>query len=112
MVGRYGDTLNPWADTLAIAQAWCVSKPGARLAVGVPYVKEGDRIEYNAHRVYGPLMYPFLATNWEAVWVEDGGILYSIINKLIYFPVLESKRTEPEKKGLYQPYFVFKKLST
>ena len=72
LLGRYGDTLNPWADMLTLAQAWCVSKPGARLAVGVPYVKTGDRIEYNAHRVYGPLMYPFLATNWEAEWVEDG----------------------------------------
>ena len=70
--GRYGDTLNPWADMLTLAQAWCVSKPEARLAVGVPYVKTGDRIEYNAHRVYGPVMYPFLATNWEAEWVEDG----------------------------------------
>jgi len=89
-LGRYGDPLNPWGDTLALAQAWCVSKPDAQLAVGVPYVKTGDRIEYNAHRVYGPVMYPFLATNWEAVWVED-----------------DSKRTAAE--GLYQPYFVFKK---
>jgi len=89
-LGRYGDTLNPWADMLTLAQAWCVSKPDARLAVGVPYVKTGDRIEYNAHRVYGPVMYPFLATNWEAEWVED-----------------ESKKTAAE--GLYQPYFVFKK---
>jgi len=93
-LGRYGDTLNPWADTLAIAQAWCVSTPDARLAVGVPYSSEGDRVEYNAHRVYGPVMYPFLATNWEAVWVED-----------------ENKRTDAEKGNhLYQPYFVFKKL--
>jgi len=95
-LGRYGDTLNPWADTLAVAQAWCVSKPDARLALGVPYSAQGDRVEYNAHRVYGPVMYPFLATNWEAVWVED-----------------ESKRTDAEtdtEGDLYQPYFVFKKL--
>ena len=82
ILGRYGDTLNPWADTLAIAQAWCVSTPDARLAVGVPYSAEGDRVEYNAHRVYGPVMYPFLATNWEAVWVEDGELTSFDINSM------------------------------
>ena len=32
----YGDPLNPWGDILAGAQAWCVSKKKAKLAIGVP----------------------------------------------------------------------------
>ena len=61
-----------------------MSKPDARLAIGVPYSAEGDRVEYNAHRVYGPVMYPFLATNWEAVWVEDGENYLLDIRHVIY----------------------------
>ena len=35
-LGRYGDPLNPWGDLIAMAQAWCLLKPGARALVGVP----------------------------------------------------------------------------
>ena len=35
-LGRYGDTLNPWGDLMAVAEAWCVAGPGARLALAVP----------------------------------------------------------------------------
>ena len=44
-LGRYGDALNPWGDVLEIARAWCVSKPGASLTIGVMY--GGDAIEFN-----------------------------------------------------------------
>ena len=33
---RYNDGLNPWGDILAIARAWCVSGPHARLVIAVP----------------------------------------------------------------------------
>merc|ERR1711971_15277 len=35
-LGRYGDTLNPWGDIIAIAEAWCVSSKDASLALSVP----------------------------------------------------------------------------
>ena len=107
IAGRYGDPLNPWGDLIAISQAWCVSTPNAMLAMGVPYVKTGDRIEYNAHRVYGPLMYPFLVTNWVAHWVEDGEYSTAGYYHYLVLYLLEYKRTAAE--ALYQPYFVFKK---
>ena len=68
--GRYGDPLNPWGDILAMAQAWCVSKKQAKLAMGVPtMVSRGSDINaFNAHRIYGPVMYPFLTTNWKFEW--------------------------------------------
>jgi len=110
-LGRYGDTLNPWGDVITIAQAWCVSTPDARLAIGVPTNVNGpdrkniflpsllstnanglDRIEYNAHRVYGPVLYPFLTTNWIMEWPEN-----------------DAKRVSPTGSASYQPYFIFKK---
>ena len=47
---------------MSVAEAWCVSTPSAHLALAVPTsVSAGkDSIVHNAHRIYGPLMYPFL----------------------------------------------------
>ena len=71
--GRYGDPLNPWGDIITVAKAWCVSKSEAKLAIGVPtYVNGRDRIDYNAHRVYGPINYPLLVTNWKFEWPLEG----------------------------------------
>ena len=72
-LGRYGDSLNPWADIITIAQAWCVSKQEAKMAIGVPtYVNGRDRIEFNAGRVYGPILYPYMVTNWKFIWPLEG----------------------------------------
>jgi len=63
-LGRYGDPLNPWGDIMAVAEAWCVAKPNAKLALGLPTsVSAGyDQIQFNAGRIYGPIMYSFLVT--------------------------------------------------
>ena len=47
---------------MSVAEAWCVSTPSANLALAVPTsVNAGiDSIVHNAHRIYGPLMYPYL----------------------------------------------------
>merc|ERR1711865_713720 len=66
-LGRYGDALNPWGDIIAIARAWCTTKKGGSLAIGVPFHATRDTIQFNAHRVYGPARYPFLTTNWKQV---------------------------------------------
>ena len=49
---------------MAVAEAWCVSSPNAKLAIAVPpSVSLGaDFITYNAHRIYGPVLYPFLVS--------------------------------------------------
>ena len=72
--GRYGDALNPWGDILTVAQAWCVSKKDAVLAIGVPtIVGVGKDVNvFNVHRLYGPVTYPFLTTNWKFVWPTEG----------------------------------------
>ena len=80
-LGRYNDGLNPWGDILAIARAWCVVKPDAHLIVSVPMSAKFkgreattdadavsnsmDTLKFNTERVYGPLRYPYLVTNWK-----------------------------------------------
>jgi len=70
-LGRYGDALNPWGDVLEIARAHCVCKPGGSLVVAVMY--GSDELQYNAHRVYGELRWPYLASNWLQVHRESTG---------------------------------------
>ena len=83
-LGRYGDLLNPFGDLEAVAQMWCMLRPGGLLVLGVPighFLKSGrkwsdvdfatcndcDKIEYNAHRFYGPKRLPHLLANFELV---------------------------------------------
>ncbi|CAG2233653.1 unnamed protein product [Mytilus edulis] len=51
-LGRYGDALNPWGDIIAIARAWCVTKIGGSLTIGIPYNDDHEELVFNAHRVY------------------------------------------------------------
>jgi len=69
-LARYGDAFNPWGDSQTIARAWCLTKKGGRLVIGVP--TGHDSIEYNAHRIYGRVMYPHLVANWKQVYAEPG----------------------------------------
>ena len=62
-LGRYGDALNPWGDILGVARAWCVTKPGGQMFLGLPSGPV-DSVEFNAHRIYGEKRWPLIATNW------------------------------------------------
>jgi Caenorhabditis protein of unknown function, DUF268 len=62
-LGRYGDALNPWGDLQTIARAWCITKAGGGLLLGVPVGP--DSIAFNAHREYGPIMLSHLTSNWD-----------------------------------------------
>ena len=50
-LGRYGDALNPWADLLSLARAYCVTKDDGFLVLGLPTGE--DTVQFNAHRIYG-----------------------------------------------------------
>ncbi len=53
-LGRYGDALNPEGDAEALAQIWCMLKPGGVLLLGLgTSCRERGYIEFNGHRVYG-----------------------------------------------------------
>jgi hypothetical protein len=71
-LGRYGDALNPYGDKQTLARAWCLAKPGAPLLLGVMYGAT-DGLEFNAHRIYGPMQLAHLTANWMLVWRAPGG---------------------------------------
>jgi hypothetical protein len=64
-LGRYGDALNPWGDVQAVARAWCVTKPGGKMLLGVMECGSADTIEYNLHRCYHTHSYTHLTANWK-----------------------------------------------
>ena len=45
---RYGDNLNPWGDVIAMAKAWCITKPNAKALIGVP-TGPTDKIIFNRY---------------------------------------------------------------
>lgn len=70
-LGRYGDALNPWGDILAAARAWCVTKPGGFFVLDLPGGRT-DAIKFNANRIYGPLRWPLVTTNWKLHPLDSG----------------------------------------
>jgi hypothetical protein len=68
-LGRYGDALNPWGDLLALARAWCVTKPGGWLYLGLPSC--GDGYLSNLHRMYGKIRWPLITTNWIPIYADQ-----------------------------------------
>ena len=71
-LGRYGDALNPWGDIITVARAWCVTRMGGSLTIGVPYSSGKDILVFNAHRVYGNIRYLYLTTNWHQFYEGHG----------------------------------------
>ena len=55
-----------------IARAWCVTKDGGSLTIGVPYHFEHELIRFNADRRYGKFRYPYLATIWKQHYEGHG----------------------------------------
>jgi hypothetical protein len=69
-LGRYTDPLNPYGDLEAMAQVWCMIKPGGLFAVGVPVsADDSSFIVWNAHRVYGSKRLQYLTANWKVIGV-------------------------------------------
>eukprot|EP00479_Gromia_sphaerica_P008786 TRINITY_DN3492_c0_g1_i2.p1 TRINITY_DN3492_c0_g1~~TRINITY_DN3492_c0_g1_i2.p1 ORF type:complete len:117 (+),score=15.81 TRINITY_DN3492_c0_g1_i2:118-468(+) len=64
-LGRYGDPLDPAGDFKAMAQVSCMVKPGGFFFFTVPF--GFDCIEFNSHRIYGPVRLPYMLENWRVV---------------------------------------------
>lgn len=80
-LGRYGDALNPWGDLITIARGWCVTKAGGSLTIGVMYNYNNEYIEFNAHRWYGKIRYPYLCTNWKQLYRGIGSQRVHVFTK-------------------------------
>jgi hypothetical protein len=89
-LGRYGDALNPWGDILTSARAWCVTKDGGVMILGLPGGRQ-DGIIFNEHRVYGKYRWPLITANWvpddvhqnigEDFYTEQGKIVVRTFRK-------------------------------
>lgn len=80
-LGRYGDMINPWGDMISLARGWCVTKDGGSLTLGVMYNYDNEYIEFNAHRWYGKIRYPYLTTNWKQLYKGTGEQLVHVFVK-------------------------------
>jgi SAM-dependent methyltransferase len=77
-IGRYGDPLMPFGDLEAVAQVWCMLKPGGLFFLAVPVSKNRKKCKYlwNAHRVYGVARLQHLTANWEVLDDQTTGDRY------------------------------------
>tara|TARA_R110001583_G_scaffold7985_10_gene38929 strand:+ start:19049 stop:20044 length:996 start_codon:yes stop_codon:yes gene_type:complete len=62
-LGKYGDPLDPNGDIKAMENMKNTIKKGGLLYLAVPCGE--DRIDWNAHRVYGDVRLPLLFSGWE-----------------------------------------------
>ena len=67
-LGRYGDLINPVGDLQTMAKLRDIVAPGGAVFVGMPCCF--DRLEFNAHRVYGPLRLPLLFAGYKVLGVH------------------------------------------
>jgi hypothetical protein len=117
-LGRYGDALNPWGDILAIARAWCVTKPHGFLYLGVPTGVDG--IQYNGQRIYGKVRWPLISVNWRplvpgtAIQVESASTHVSDrrANITIISDGEELKRSTPASGSDGGHGYLFQKVSS
>lgn len=65
-LGRYRDPLNPYGDLQTMIKISCILKPGGLLFLSVPLHIE-DFIQFNLHRLYGPIRLPLLYRNFHIV---------------------------------------------
>lgn len=76
-MGRYGDPIRPNGDILAMLKAKCMVKENGLLFLAVPTGK--DKIEFNAHRIYGSLRLPLLLNSWHLL--ESFGLDFDMLFK-------------------------------
>ena len=67
-----------------------------------------DRIEFNAGRVYGPILYPYMVTNWKFIWPLEGEAAPAKNIKQFFF-ISDQKRNMTDGSIVYQPVFIFTK---
>jgi len=88
-LGRYGDPLMPYGDTEALAQIWCVTKPGGYLFLAVPVTHNRKEcvLRWNAQRNYGFIRMQHLTANWRVL--DEINLLDSVNNFLYVLQKLE-----------------------
>lgn len=71
-LGRYGDLINPVGDLQTMAKLRDLVVPGGVVFLGAPCCY--DRLEWNAHRVYGPARLPLLFAGYRVLGVYPSDV--------------------------------------
>lgn len=72
-LGRYGDLINPNGDLQTMAKLRDLVVPGGFVFFGAPCCF--DRLEWNAHRVYGPARLPLLFAGYRVLGVYPSNVV-------------------------------------
>ena len=86
-LGKYGDPLDPWGDLRAMKRMKETIKKGGILYLSVPIGK--DRLDWNAHRVYGKERLPLLLNGWKLL--ESYEMTDDVLNIVPFDPLEEKK---------------------
>ena len=89
-LGRYRDPFNPYGDFQTMVKMSCILKPGGLLFLGVP-ISAVDYLQFNLHRVYGPVRLPLLYRNFHVVEVLSSHIGQGSNDLVQAFVVLQNK---------------------
>jgi len=87
-LGKYGDPLDPYGDLKAMKRMKSTIKKGGILYLAVPVGR--DRLDWNAHRVYGKERLPILLNGWKVL--DSYGLSEKILNITPFDP-------EEERRG-------------
>ena len=77
-----------------MARAYCVSQPNAMALVGIPAGPK-DKIVFNSHRIYGPIMLTNMFANWKLEYTNTD---------------LDKYNGTCDAYFCYQPLFLLRKL--
>ncbi|KAF1751399.1 hypothetical protein GCK72_017953 [Caenorhabditis remanei] len=100
-LGRYGDPMDPIGDLREMLKIKCILKKGGLLFLGFPLGT--DAIQYNVHRIYGPIRLAMMFYGFEWLSTFSGGLENAFD--------LNSQRLHSNVKfGMHQYTMVLKKL--
>tara|TARA_X000001388_G_C2230833_1_gene123117 strand:+ start:108 stop:1076 length:969 start_codon:yes stop_codon:yes gene_type:complete len=95
-LGKYGDPLDPWGDIKAMKRMKDTIKKGGILYLAVPIGK--DRLDWNAHRVYGRERLPLLLDGWKTLKTYE---LSEEVLDIVPFDSLEEREGYGYKHSLF-----------
>ena len=52
-----------------MAKSWCLTKPSGKALIGFPAGPK-DKIVFNSHKVYGPIMLSHIFANWKLDYTD------------------------------------------
>jgi hypothetical protein len=89
-----------------------VAVQGGLLYVGAP-ASGTDQLDYNAHRIYGPVRLPLMSANWEVLGVFDAGAKGDQCGRSTCTDLFAHwRKAVPSAASWFQPVIVMRNMRT